>query len=1333
MRHLQISRRAASAAPSSTDDTEALAHVGGGEVITSDRVETADRARILREALKSVEIEVTKKKGRNRVPVWGTPYGVKYAPPREPELLERVPWASDLLDTVCKGDLEEGAALFYAYDQGLVSGATVAASIEKACEGREKIVFIVWVKHHWVTTVLEPGRAWTVYDSDRNDRVADTLASWAEDIGLPIPVFPTIPQQRSHSEECGIFAFLMMRKLRSGEPIPVLKALPWKLAPKGRPSLRPLTTKLKIPGAEEAADEGWKILDEYYREWNAVCWTPGGSSASYAAGTHLRVKWYKQDQPDKVFNDRAIITSVVGTKRSTRHLLSFQGRSQLAGVSPKISLPPLADSNIRIVSHEVDENPEAVSEDSESESDSDEEPSQANDEEDEEEHHRFYENFVRTTRVDTYQDPQANTLTGFRPLTVGEFKKARIRPLEEARQSCAPLIWSAMVTQTRQGHIKELQGLKNFVEPLDDNVPLDVAIARYADHARVDRKSRAKGNISWSTVSRIIQTLIGAFAVFPNYATGDNEEFPPIVISHWAGVRDSLKAAKRLTNVQGVREPEAATADQVAEALPRLSPHDQVFLSMAWLTSQRPGDVVHVKVAHVVWSGTKAVIRFSEGKNHAATDQYSIHCEVPDQWSGMWKKQLKEAQTAKRKFLFQVANASQRKSLMRRLREALRATTGGDKLELKSLRRGSLQAMAVKATPEQLLKFSRHQDVKTLRRYLNYDGVADAENQAACEHTRVLARGGGTEEATHPKSVKTRTMKSDTWCVISEEGEFECLRPPKPDVKKDRRHYKYHVKKVSTLLLDNMSKMAAEASDDPKVLIDWMEARRYLEDNTVYQIAKACDPPPKSDIRPELVETLQEAGQIREVSVSVAKNFCIVFVIPEDNKARWRIIKHPREINAALADLLPADSVSRTNATRRDARIDVFDHPGCVEYDFAAYFDQFGLAEAVGKHFVFYDGRKFYEPLRLLMGASFSVDVATAGTRVLVHNIGEGLSTATRHMIDNIRIAGTQEHCAQAGTKFKQRCEYAGVTINEFDPEEEYKVVNDFMGDVVNFLEKTICCREKHKERLAEWAKRVLDPAATYRDWFACYGTASYMAEALGITPAQHLSVRLFMRDLARHLWRSPEMWKDRMPLAPPAGWHSFIGQVLKNKPAKLVEHPVWACNTFIDASDWGLGVLARGPDGSKHHYRRGWTEEERGLWSLKQSTVAEPRAAIEAIRWANKLFPGCTVYCYSDHRPFVDAFWKCGSYSPGYNQAILTLGETAIPVVMHHIPGKEMPADGLSRGLMEKPGPEEWTLVAKWVEKCALHTQRYYRIVGGGKGARTFAVRAAPRFPIRC
>ena len=138
-------------------------------------------------------------------------------------------------------------------------------------------------------------------------------------------------------------------------------------------------------------------------------------------------------------------------------------------------------------------------------------------------------------------------------------------------------------------------------------------------------------------------------------------------------------------------------------------------------------------------------------------------------------------------------------------------------------------------------------------------------------------------------------------------------------------------------------------------------------------------------------------------------------------------------------------------------------------------------------------------------------------------------------------------------------------------------------------------------------------------------------------------------------------------------------------------------------------------------------------MWALKQSTVAEPRAAIEAIKWARELFGGCTVYCYSDHRPFVDAFWKCGSYSPGYNQAILNLGATDIPAVLHHIPGEEMPSDGLSRGLRVEPGEVEWTLVAKWVDKCALHNQRYYRIVGGGPGARTFAVRAAPHAPVRC
>ena len=221
-----------------------------------------------------------------------------------------------------------------------------------------------------------------------------------------------------------------------------------------------------------------------------------------------------------------------------------------------------------------------------------------------------------------------------------------------------------MVTETRRSHIRELTALQEFVRTLPDNHPLDTAIARYVEHAR---KSR---NLAWSSVSRILQSLIGAFAVLPTYATAKDEEFPPVIISRWPGLRDSLKTAKRLSNVVGIREPESATAKQVSAASTLLKPHDRVFLQMCWLSSQRPGDVVHVRPSFITLEEDKAVIRFVEGKNHAATDPYAIHCVIPQRWLGEWREMIGK----RGKFIFDVKTKSARASLMKRVREALRQT-----------------------------------------------------------------------------------------------------------------------------------------------------------------------------------------------------------------------------------------------------------------------------------------------------------------------------------------------------------------------------------------------------------------------------------------------------------------------------------------------------------------------------------------------------------------------------------------------------------------------------------------------------------------------------------
>ena len=1220
------------------------------------------------------------------------PIVTSWAKGRKAGAVERVPWCSALLDGLAPGDLPEGSALFYALAKGRIGPATVARSITTAARKKSPVNFIVWVNSHWVTTQLIPGVSWKIYDSARTPHNEKDLKRWAEDIGLPVPTFPNIPQQRPHSFECGIFAFLMLARLQSGRSIPVLRTLPKQLMPQ-RPTLKKITRLVQDP--EAAYKYGWEVLDQYYKSCEEVEWT-NAAGDDFDDGAHLRVKWHYIGKPERHFDERAIVTEKFGTARRTSYFVSFEAASELS--NQKVVIPPPAGSNIVVLSYEIDDRPEeppAPASDSESE----EEAGAMS----EEEHHRFYEEFLRETRVETFLEPSSTASTGLRPLTVGEFMLAKIRPLDEAREVCPVLVWTAMVTETRRGHIRELTGLQDYVKTLlPKDYPLDMAIARYAEEARRTR------NLSWSSVSRILQTLIGAFAVFPNYATGETEEFPPIFISKWPGIRDSLKTAKRLSNVVGTREPVAAKAVQVSDALEHLSSHDQVFLQLCWITSQRPGDVVHVRSAHVQLLEDKAVIRFAEGKNHAATDQYAIHCVVPSAWIGTWRHLLGRG----KKFLFDVPTKSARASLMRRVREALRKTPGGKELEMKSLRRGSLQTMAENgASVAELLKFSRHQDAKTLRRYLAFDTVADAENQGALEHTRILGAG--------PAGIDGFTP--EPWCTIMEDGDIHFGPPPKPRTKMNRSGYKYHIKDVSPVDLDALSRLASSSSET--VREDWEKVKRFLLDPQIYEEVEK-GPPLRSRIRRKMIRELERVGQIKEVTVTQAKNFCAVFVIPEDEKFRWRIIKHPRDINSALKDIVDDLEVNRTNATRRDARLSVVDYPGCLEFDFAGYFDQFLMKEEVAEHFVFHDGRGYYAPKRLPMGASFSVAVATAATRVLVDGIAQGLDVSVSHQIDNVRIAGTKENCLLAAKRFLGRCQEAGVTINEYDLDTLYGTTNDFMGDEVDFAKKTIRCRVKQQDRLKRWMAKVSGEGATFRDWFACYGTAAYMAEALGITPAQHFQVRLFMRTLARAVSKSHVLWDERMLIPPPwPAWNEFMAKVCANEPATIVAHPREVVNVFVDASNYGAGALSLGPNGARAFMPpRRWTEEERKEWAFELSTVAEPRALIDAVKWASRSHPGAAIHVFSDHRPFVDAFWRCGSFSPGYNNALLELGGLNVPVVLHHIAGEQMPADGMSRGTRQSPSEEDWSHAAEWVDKCALSNKRYYRIIGGGIGARTFA-----------
>ena len=75
-----------------------------------------------------------------------------------------------------------------------------------------------------------------------------------------------------------------------------------------------------------------------------------------------------------------------------------------------------------------------------------------------------------------------------------------------------------------------------------------------------------EGSLGWSTVARLIGTLIGAFACFNLYADVTSH----VVITKWAMVRNILTHATRLAAKTGAREPKAATPIRVANVIQHL-------------------------------------------------------------------------------------------------------------------------------------------------------------------------------------------------------------------------------------------------------------------------------------------------------------------------------------------------------------------------------------------------------------------------------------------------------------------------------------------------------------------------------------------------------------------------------------------------------------------------------------------------------------------------------------------------------------------------------------------------------------------------------------------
>ena len=195
---------------------------------------------------------------------------------------------------------------------------------------------------------------------------------------------------------------------------------------------------------------------------------------------------------------------------------------------------------------------------------------------------------------------------------------------------------------------------------------------------------------------------------------------------------NSLKASAQLAKEEKPQRPEAATTAQIRAAVHHelTDLETQATIILCWATAGRPGCVAQLACDDLQLhpQDRRITVTFHRGKTVGTRGgPYSVHSSsIPQaEWDILCRWiQTRRALGAKSRF------SSGRKS--NGVLPALRRVSA--QLEQRSMRRGSLQAMAIAgATNETLREFSGHTNDVTLLRYLNWGTIGLVKSKAMAE------------------------------------------------------------------------------------------------------------------------------------------------------------------------------------------------------------------------------------------------------------------------------------------------------------------------------------------------------------------------------------------------------------------------------------------------------------------------------------------------------------------------------------------------------------------------------------------------------------------------
>lgn len=284
-----------------------------------------------------------------------------------------------------------------------------------------------------------------------------------------------------------------------------------------------------------------------------------------------------------------------------------------------------------------------------------------------------------------------------------------------------PLVLRGLAKPTRQAHHRVIRWLISMapVPPEQQAMSISSWILLKCEERREDRHWKG------STLATTLATAQGALANLPVY----REEVQPVLLKLCPEWRLGMRGAGIMSKGTLPEQALVATQAIILEAI-RLEPLAGVkaALEMGWVTAGRGGDVVKLRTKDILLLDKGTRVRFVIGKT-ATSQPYTVSTAALSS-QGQLYVEARRKEGGEKGWLFPGVTGEQIKKSLRRVDE---------RLEQRSMRRGALQFLASTGMSDiQLMEYSQHRSIHTLRRYLEF-GWLSGEGPGRAE------RAGGLE------------------------------------------------------------------------------------------------------------------------------------------------------------------------------------------------------------------------------------------------------------------------------------------------------------------------------------------------------------------------------------------------------------------------------------------------------------------------------------------------------------------------------------------------------------------------------------------------------------